>query len=302
MKLYYHEAPAGNFGDDLSPWLFSRAIPDWPDLADDEHCIFGVGTILTEGNLSKFPKPIVFGSGGTYKTLPAQTIRARCDFISVRGPLTRDLFGLPGDMRLGDPAIYLPRLLGPAAQDGTGRTVFVPHHLSLVGDLGAGIQTAIAQELDLAIVSPRLAFETVIDGIRGADLVITESLHGAIIADAFRVPWRAVALSPMFNTFKWRDWGRSVGIEPEIQTAFGMTNLASSVLRKVRRRTGLFSGVDLDWRKDRLFSRDRVGAEVVRVLGTAMRARPQLSPTPALEARMDDFETSIRVFRQTYAG
>jgi succinoglycan biosynthesis protein ExoV len=302
MKLYFHEAPAGNFGDDLSPWLFSRAIPDWPELADDTHCIFGVGTILTEGNLSKFVKPIVFGSGGTYKTIPRRDILDRCHFICVRGPLTRELFGLPEGMPLGDPAIYLPRLMAPSVPGGSGKTVFIPHHLTLVGALGAEVAKAVETELAVEIVSPRQDFQTVIDSIRGAERVITESLHGAIIADAFRVPWRVVALSPMFNSFKWRDWGRSVGIDADLHKAFSATNFAATWLRKITRRTGLLRNVELDWRKDGLYPRDRVRDEILRVIGAALQAPPQLSAQSDLEARMDDFERSIRLFRETYAG
>lgn len=302
MKLYYHKAPAGNFGDDLSPWLFSLFIPNLPDLADDQHCIFGVGTILTEGNLSKFLKPIIFGSGGTYKTVPSRAVLERCNFICVRGPLTRDLFGLPKDLPLCDPAIYIPKLLEPAMISDTKKTVFVPHHLTVVGELGSEISNAVEQALDIEIVSPREDFRVVIDSIRSAELVLTESLHGAIIADAFRIPWRAVALSPMFNWFKWRDWSYSVEIEPEIYAAFGATNLASRWLGKLKRRVNFPRNLDLDWRKDRLLSRNQVCDEIVRVLQTAMRASPQMSPQWAVEARMDDFEKAIREFRHRYNG
>lgn len=300
MKLYYHTAPAGNFGDDLSPWLFSASIPEWPQLADDEHCIFGVGTILTEGNLSKYSKPIVFGSGGTYKTVPSRVVLASCNFICVRGPLTRDMFGLPKDMPLCDPAIYIPRLLGPTTSSAKKKTVFIPHHLTIVGDLGSEISNAVKQELDIEIVSPRENFRAVIDSIRNADLVLTESLHGAIIADAFRIPWRAVALSPVFNSFKWRDWSRSVDIDPEIHAAFGVTNLASRWLRKLERRVNFPRDLDLDWRKGYLFSQSQVCDKIVRVLHTAMRAPPQLSAENAIKAKMDDFERSILAFRQRY--
>ncbi|MGY6695273.1 MAG: polysaccharide pyruvyl transferase family protein [Roseinatronobacter sp.] len=184
----------------------------------------------------------------------------------------------------------------------TKKTVFVPHHLTVVGELGSEISNAVEQALDIEIVSPREDFRVVIDSIRSAELVLTESLHGAIIADAFRIPWRAVALSPMFNWFKWRDWSYSVEIEPEIYAAFGTTNLASRWLGKLKRRVNFPRNLDLDWRKDRLLSRNQVCDEIVRVLQTAMRASPQLSPQWAVEARMDDFEKAIREFRHRYNG
>ena len=39
-----------------------------------------------------------------------------------------------------------------------------------------------------------------------------ESMHAAIIADAFRVPWVPVALSREVSPFKWVDWTSSVNV------------------------------------------------------------------------------------------
>ncbi len=48
--------------------------------------------------------------------------------------------------------------------------------------------------------------------IAAADKVIAESMHAAIIADAFRVPWIPVALSREVSPFKWVDWASSLNI------------------------------------------------------------------------------------------
>ena len=48
--------------------------------------------------------------------------------------------------------------------------------------------------------------------IAAADKVIAESMHAAIIADAFRVPWVPVALSREVSPFKWVDWTSSVNV------------------------------------------------------------------------------------------
>lgn len=300
MQLYYHKSPAGNFGDDLSPWLFSLSIPEWRDVADDDHCIFGVGTILTERTLAKFPKPIILGSGGTKKTVPSRSVLEKCDFISVRGPLTRDMLGLPHNILLGDPAIYIPRLLDPSTPCGGQKTAFVPHHLTLAGPMGGEIRRAVEQELDIKVISPSQDFRMVVNHIRSASLVLTESLHGAIIADTFRVPWCAVAFSPVFNSFKWLDWGRSVGIEPKVHTAFRLVNFASRWLGKLKRRLNMERDLGLDWREDKLFSRDRLCDEFVRVLRSAMGSGPMLSADSMVEERMDDFEKSIQEFRSRY--
>lgn len=67
-------------------------------------------------------------------------------------------------------------------------------------------------------LSPTGDARTVIRRIAGARRVIAESLHAAIVADAFRVPWQAVQFTRRFNHFKWRDWGYSVEMEPPVRS------------------------------------------------------------------------------------
>jgi succinoglycan biosynthesis protein ExoV len=45
-----------------------------------------------------------------------------------------------------------------------------------------------------------------------ARLVVTEAMHGAIVADTLRIPWIPVVCSPEIATFKWRDWTASLDL------------------------------------------------------------------------------------------
>jgi succinoglycan biosynthesis protein ExoV len=65
---------------------------------------------------------------------------------------------------------------------------------------------------NIEYVNPEQDGKAVIGRIRSAKLVIADSMHGAIIADAMRVPWIPVVTSPRINTFKWMDWTSSVGL------------------------------------------------------------------------------------------
>ena len=38
-------------------------------------------------------------------------------------------------------------------------------------------------------------------------------MHGAIVADALRVPWIPVATNSTILSFKWQDWCSSIGVE-----------------------------------------------------------------------------------------
>jgi hypothetical protein len=70
-------------------------------------------------------------------------------------------------------------------------------------------------------------FDDLIEKIRGADLLLAEAMHGAIIADALRTPW--VPLLPIHpsHRMKWADWAASLGI------TLRQTPLPPSNLREV---------------------------------------------------------------------
>jgi len=53
----------------------------------------------------------------------------------------------------------------------------------------------------------------VIKELIASEYVITESLHGAIIADAYGIPWLPITTMPAINPFKWHDWCESINIE-----------------------------------------------------------------------------------------
>lgn len=53
----------------------------------------------------------------------------------------------------------------------------------------------------------------ILNQITRAKLAVTEAMHGAILANALRVPWIPVTTSPIINVFKWRDWTMSLGLD-----------------------------------------------------------------------------------------
>ncbi|MDI1296694.1 MAG: polysaccharide pyruvyl transferase family protein [bacterium] len=92
--------------------------------------------------------------------------------------------------------------------DGGSRTVIIPHHYSLDGARWAEV----ADAAGMRFVSPRSTVTEIVSQISNADLVITEAMHGAILADTLRVPWIPVQCSPDFDSFKWRDWAMSMDL------------------------------------------------------------------------------------------
>ncbi|MDQ2857058.1 MAG: polysaccharide pyruvyl transferase family protein [Candidatus Eremiobacteraeota bacterium] len=206
MKLYYFRDAVANFGDELNPWLFSRLIPDLLD--DDASELFlGIGSILFD-NYPPRQRKIVFGSGyGGYR--PPPILDETWTTYFVRGPRTASALGIDRSYGLGDGATLL-RVLGdalPARGPALG-PVFMPHWESALD----GVWDRVAAEAGLGYVDPRWSVERVIGAIRSSSLVVAEAMHGAIVADALRVPW--VPFLPLLEKHrpKWFDWAESLDL------------------------------------------------------------------------------------------
>jgi succinoglycan biosynthesis protein ExoV len=209
MRLAYWNSNRPNFGDDMNLWFWNRFLPGWQDWQSEETSLFGIGTILNDRALSRSGQIAVVGSGTGYGVAKQAAAYPRADFRFVRGPLSAQRLGLPADRAISDPAILTPEALDHGYLLDHGNTLFVPHHGTASIDLPWGRW---CEAMDVEFVSPSNDSEAIIRHIAGARLVIAESMHAAIVADAFRVPWVAVQLSDGFNEFKWRDWAGSLEV------------------------------------------------------------------------------------------
>ena len=202
MQLRYCRIPGGNFGDDVNTQLWPALFPDLAEHHADAW-LYGVGTIL--GGARPGGTKVVLGSGMGYRGDAGFDDTWRVYW--VRGPRTAAACGLDPALGLGDGAVLwdgLRRAHAPVP----GRVGLVPHHKSYDGaDWGA-----IAQRAGLFAIDPRQSPEAVTAALASCERVLTESLHGAIFADAMGVPWRAVVLARRFHGFKWQDWLDTLGM------------------------------------------------------------------------------------------
>jgi succinoglycan biosynthesis protein ExoV len=205
MKIHMYEA-LPNFGDMLNKYIWPRYFRRHLEREDDL-LMFGIGTLIGE-KVAHPGRIVVCGSGCGYSETVDDDIRRRSRFFFVRGPLSARALGLGGDAAITDPAILTPDFF-PAASH-TGRVAFVPHWETSRNPLWrracglAGIQ----------YIDPLADIAEVMKGLSGAKLVLAEAMHGAIVADSYRVPWVPVSTSARFNQFKWRDWAGSLGLAP----------------------------------------------------------------------------------------
>lgn len=139
--------------------------------------------------------------------------RSMCSFFGVRGPRTREVLGLPESTVLGDPGLLAPLFHVPAPAPATaGRVVCIPHIHDPKSDAEllaiSGAEVVLRPQIDAS----EAALRRILDQIAGARFVLTASLHGAIVACAYRVPFAFWDNGHVDIVFKWQDFAGSVGI------------------------------------------------------------------------------------------
>lgn len=317
MELFYYISERGNFGDDLNVWLWDDLLPGWRGW-ESNRTIFGAGTIANSGFLSRYDAPLIIGSGTGYGSLPGKNILARCDIRAVRGPRSAKALGLPETIPMLDPAIMIPLVEKgdiyslPAP---TQRTIFIPHYTTASLNLD---WQELCEDISIEYVAPEGGSKEVISKISKADLVLTESMHGAILADAYRVPWVPLRINDKFNTYKWQDWGDSLDLELSFVDIFkevrGLGEFAIWSLGRVKAskaanpqiakaEPSLISSLEKDSakapaRRNRLKVIMEIMSPIIRYaiqkrLQKAMNIPPNLSEESILRARQDGFASML---------
>lgn len=209
MKLHYFRSPHGNFGDDLNAWLWPELLPGLWDDGSDGITFVGVGTILNR-LVPQTRLKIVLGSGVGYSPLPQNLHDGSWSVLGIRGPLSARAAGLPAKTVVTDGAILLGTIDGLVKPNAarTGGVVFVPH----VSSTETGAWEEVCRELGITYIDPRWDFHRVFEIIGKARLVLTEAMHGAIVADTLRVPFVPLVSSREISSFKWMDWTLSMDL------------------------------------------------------------------------------------------
>jgi succinoglycan biosynthesis protein ExoV len=315
MHPYYWESAHGNFGDDLNLWLWDFLLPGFREIHPDV-LLVGVGTVLNRALLPQGGRKLVIGSGFGYGALPDFSDPSEWDIRCVRGPLTAGKLGLDASLGIVDPAVMVAEMPEFQNLPKTGGAIFVPHWESTVG----GIWPIVCKAAGLGYVDPCGEAKSVIRAIAQADLVVAESMHAAILADAFRVPWVAVSTSRSINSFKWQDWSESLGVAYRPRQV-PISSRAEAIAKGAR-----FWGVEFESKAPKtenpnsrefdeslVMTRADASSSALRglakqvlaapstlALWQARRATPQLSADAALAERKQRFRDVLDEIRRDY--
>jgi len=208
-----------NFGDYLTEFLWNNLAEEMRVPGDGYRLI---GSAIDEAiidrdlrGLGKWERGrIVFWCCGLRDGKPlGPEFVARSVFCGVRGPLTRDALNLPPSTPFGDPALLLPLLHEPIPHERTnGKTVCLPHFLDENSEGRLLEMTGADVIVRPSVANSPEALTEILDEISSADFVLAGSLHAAIAACAYGVPFCYFDSGYVDLPFKWRDFSASVNI------------------------------------------------------------------------------------------
>jgi hypothetical protein len=287
VKLFVSRGAAPNFGDELNEYLLPQIFGDHFFDEDPSTRFIGIGSVLYDRH-PKNVRKIVFSSGyGGYGN-PA-VLDESWDVSCVRGPRTARAVGLDASYAAGDGAILL-NLFRDAAPVKKYKYSFIPHFESLM----VGAWPEVAARAGVHLIDPRSPVASVLADIQASEVIVTEAMHGAIVADALRVPW--IALRPVQDShrLKWFDWAESLGLELR-PTSLWPSSTAEAIhvlLDKHpagRRVTPLLKTLDAPFK-----------AIAAMSLRRALRVEPCLSPAPALERAVNRLQGAVLKIKARY--
>ena len=214
LRFYKNVDPEKrNWGDELNINLFEAIsngkvkVVRTSDKKSTDLNILAIGSTCSDLNWGS----VIWGAGlisEDYRPL-SHPIEVR----AVRGPLTRKVLrakGIDCPAVYGDPALLLPLFYQPASKRHHGVTV-VPHYVDVDSEMVAKCR----EKEGFHVVDMRNYgdWRDVIDAIVNSDFVISSSLHGLVVAEAYGVPslWVEFSDKILGNWFKYRDFYESIG-------------------------------------------------------------------------------------------
>lgn len=215
-----------NFGDLLSPWLIER-MTGRPTVFADKSAphYLAIGSIIGRAtNSSK-----VWGSG-SFGTESSKKLAQKAEYSASRGPLTRQKLknaGISSPAVYGDPALLAPLYFYP--------DVPIKYELGVVVRWSEKEWKDAKVDENIKIINLHTSdIEQTLRDFLACKRIISSSLHGLIIADAYGIPnaWRQ-SETGRGGVFKYYDYFASVNKyrEPH-QYSIGKKGLSLDTLLK----------------------------------------------------------------------
>lgn len=216
--IHAHWCLGSNFGDALNQYMI--------EILSGKKCVFSnsdsdtlkhvcIGSILNWD----IHNAVIWGSGIANKNdyIPNKDIRL------VRGHISKNQAIQCGnnchDIPVGDPALILPLIYNPEVSITHDLAIF-PHYVD--------IETAYQMFGDsIKIIDPLMPIETVIKEIKSCKQILSSSLHGLIVSDAYGVKTKWISITDRIggDGTKYLDYYTSIGITTEFSVQLNVNTI-----------------------------------------------------------------------------
>jgi len=206
---------SNNFGDILTPFLFEFLGASKVTKIDTQYYSFEnyltVGSILSKANSNT----IVWGSGFISEESSFKYGNPK-KICAVRGPKTRNKLlkmNIECPEIYGDPALLLPLYYKPNKLKKKYKLGVIPHYIDKDNKY---LELFNREEILIIDIQNKDIFKF-IDEVNSCEKIISSSLHGIIVGDAYGIPslWIELSKKIMGNGFKFLDYFQSVGRKEE---------------------------------------------------------------------------------------
>ena len=226
--FYYYTKP--NFGDQLNLTLLEKLFQKKGNLSHPTKAqLCMIGSILEpliinkptfKGTLKKniFPPLAIFGSG--FLTDPKQSKESyvrKLEVCATRGKLTRDRLSknLHRDLSkipLGDPGLLTSKIFDPSTVNKKFQVGIIPHMHNWEDTLLNKLKSKVDNSI---IINPLDTVENVIKQISQCETILSNAMHGLIVADSLGIPNKRLILTKELNggIYKFHDYYSAFDME-----------------------------------------------------------------------------------------
>jgi pyruvyltransferase len=205
IKAYWFQSK--NVGDTLTPVIvefFTDQKVEFVDRSEN-------GKLLAVGSIMKALRDddIVWGTGCMYEH--DNFSHKKCTVLAVRGKLTEERMGKSVGV-YGDPALLMPRIYNPEVDIDT-EVGILPHYVDKKVVMSS---TTVIPGYN-KFIDVMGDWKTVIEQIKSCRKIVSSSLHGIVLAEAYGIPaeWVEYSDAVLGDGFKFQDYLTGTGRKPQ---------------------------------------------------------------------------------------
>lgn len=217
FRQRYGKLVKRNFGDELNVYLL-EALTGKKVICARETLFFGDRFLVIGSLIEKYStaKTYIWGSGaidGNNNLLREKPLKV----CAVRGKLSQE-FLYRNDVKcpdiFGDPALLLPLVYQPKIEK-KYRYGIIPHVCDIANPIVTSFLKKNASDVHLISFMNYGDWQSVIDEINSCEKIISSSLHGLIISDAYKIPnvWITISDNIAGGEYKYMDYFSGVDRE-----------------------------------------------------------------------------------------